>query len=89
MGDAGEALTTRVPGRPGARGPTATKEERQCMSNDELTPQELADRHTKEQANKALVARFFAEVPLGGNLDAIDELVSETYVQHNPRRPGT
>lgn len=38
------------------------------------------------QRNKALVERFFREIPYGpgDNLDLIDELMAEDYVQHNP-----
>jgi len=38
------------------------------------------------EANKKLVERFFREIPYGpgNNLDLIDELVAEDYVQHNP-----
>jgi len=38
------------------------------------------------ERNRALVERFFREVPYGpgGNLDVIDELLAEDYVQHNP-----
>ena len=38
------------------------------------------------ERNKKLVERFFREVPYGpgDNLDVIDELVAEDYVQHNP-----
>jgi predicted SnoaL-like aldol condensation-catalyzing enzyme len=36
--------------------------------------------------NKELVSRFFRLVPFGpgNNLDVLDELVAEDYVQHNP-----
>lgn len=37
---------------------------------------------TTEQ-NKALVRRFYAEID-AGNIDAMDELVAEDYVDHNP-----
>ena len=37
---------------------------------------------TAEQ-NKALVRRFYTEID-NGNLDAMDELVAEKYVDHNP-----
>lgn len=37
---------------------------------------------TTEQ-NKALVRRFYAEIDKG-NLDAMDELVAENYIDHNP-----
>jgi ketosteroid isomerase-like protein len=33
--------------------------------------------------NKALVRRFYAEID-AGNIDAMDELVAEDYVDHNP-----
>jgi steroid delta-isomerase-like uncharacterized protein len=33
--------------------------------------------------NKALVRRFYAEIDKG-NIDAMDELVAEDYVDHNP-----
>jgi len=39
----------------------------------------------KAEANKRIVERFIEEVPLGGNLDALDDLVAEDYMQHNPR----
>lgn len=43
---------------------------------------------TNEQieANKALVERFFREIPYGpgDNLHLLDELLSEDYRQHNP-----
>jgi predicted SnoaL-like aldol condensation-catalyzing enzyme len=44
------------------------------MTNDQL------------EANKALVSRFFREIPYGdgSNLDLIDELVTADYKQHNP-----
>jgi steroid delta-isomerase-like uncharacterized protein len=34
-------------------------------------------------ANKALVRRFYAEIDKG-NLDAMDEMVAEDYIDHNP-----
>ena len=34
-------------------------------------------------ANKALIRRFYAEID-AGNIDAMDELVAEDYVDHNP-----
>jgi len=37
---------------------------------------------TAEQ-NKELVRRFYAEID-AGNIDAMDELVAEDYVDHNP-----
>jgi ketosteroid isomerase-like protein len=33
--------------------------------------------------NKALVRRFYAEID-SGNIDAMDELVAENYVDHSP-----
>lgn len=35
------------------------------------------------EANKALVQRFYAEIDRG-NIDIIDELVDENYIDHNP-----
>jgi len=35
------------------------------------------------EENKALVRRFYAEIDKG-NLDAMDELVAEDYIDHNP-----
>jgi steroid delta-isomerase-like uncharacterized protein len=35
------------------------------------------------EANKALVRRFYEEIDLG-NIEAMDELVAEDYVDHNP-----
>lgn len=35
------------------------------------------------KANKALVRRFYEEIDKG-NLDAMDELVAEDYIDHNP-----
>jgi predicted ester cyclase len=35
------------------------------------------------QENKALVRRFYEEIDKG-NLDAMDELVAEDYIDHNP-----
>ena len=35
------------------------------------------------QDNKALVRRFYEEIDKG-NLDAMDELVAENYIDHNP-----
>ena len=37
--------------------------------------------------NKALVRRFYEEID-AGNIDAMDELVAEDYLDHNPRFPG-
>ncbi|XAS67311.1 ester cyclase [Micrococcaceae bacterium Sec5.7] len=39
------------------------------------------------EENKALVLRFYAEID-AGNIDAMDELVAEDYVDHNPPFPG-
>lgn len=35
------------------------------------------------EENKALARRFYAEID-AGNIDAMDELVAEDYVDHNP-----
>ena len=35
------------------------------------------------EENKALVRRFYAEID-AGNLDAMDELVAEDYINHDP-----
>ena len=35
------------------------------------------------EANKTLVRRFYEEIDKG-NLDAMDELVAEDYIDHNP-----
>jgi predicted ester cyclase len=35
------------------------------------------------EENKALVRRFYAEID-AGNIDAMDELVAEDYMDHNP-----
>ena len=35
------------------------------------------------EENKALVHRFFAEIDKG-NIDAMDEMVAEDYIDHNP-----
>jgi predicted ester cyclase len=35
------------------------------------------------EENKALVRQFYAEID-AGNIDAMDELVAENYVDHNP-----
>jgi steroid delta-isomerase-like uncharacterized protein len=35
------------------------------------------------EANKALVRRFYEEIDKG-NLDALDDLVAEDYIDHNP-----
>src|SRR3954447_7486440 len=39
--------------------------------------------HMNPEDNKALVRRFYAEIDKG-NLKAMDELVAEDYVDHNP-----
>jgi steroid delta-isomerase-like uncharacterized protein len=36
-----------------------------------------------EESNKALVRRFYEEID-AGNLDAMDELVAEDYLNHSP-----
>lgn len=41
------------------------------------------------EENKAVVRRFIEEVWNNGNLDAIDELISEDHVDHDPGREGT
>ena len=38
---------------------------------------------SSEEANKAVVRRFYAEMD-AGNLDAMDQLVAEDYIDHNP-----
>jgi predicted SnoaL-like aldol condensation-catalyzing enzyme len=38
---------------------------------------------SSEEENKALVRRFYAEMD-AGNLDAMDDLVAEDYLDHNP-----
>jgi predicted ester cyclase len=38
---------------------------------------------SSEDENKALVRRFYAEMD-AGNLDAMDDLVAEDYLDHNP-----
>lgn len=35
------------------------------------------------ESNKALVRRFYEEIDKG-NIDAMDELVAESYIDHNP-----
>ena len=37
--------------------------------------------------NKALIRRFYEEID-AGNIDAMDELVAEDYLDHNPPFPG-
>ena len=39
------------------------------------------------EENKALVRRFYEEIDKG-NLTAMDELVAEDYIDHNPPLPG-
>lgn len=41
------------------------------------------------EANKAIVRRFVEEVYNGGNLDAIDELLSEDHTDHDPAAAAT
>ncbi|MEU2256683.1 ester cyclase [Nocardia xishanensis] len=36
-----------------------------------------------EEANKALIRRFYQEID-AGNIDAMDELVAEDYLDHSP-----
>jgi predicted ester cyclase len=38
---------------------------------------------TLSESNKALVRRFYAEID-DGNIDVLDELVAEDYIDHNP-----
>jgi predicted ester cyclase len=38
---------------------------------------------SSQETNKALVRRFYAEMD-AGNLEAMDELVAEDYLDHNP-----
>jgi steroid delta-isomerase-like uncharacterized protein len=40
-----------------------------------------------EEANKALVRRFYEEIDRG-NIDAMDDLVAEDYLDHSPPFPG-
>ena len=40
------------------------------------------------EENKALVRRFVEEVWNSGNLDAIDELIAENHVDHDPAQAG-
>jgi steroid delta-isomerase-like uncharacterized protein len=37
--------------------------------------------------NKALIRRFYEEID-AGNIDAMDELVADDYLDHNPPFPG-
>ena len=39
------------------------------------------------EENKAVVLRYFAELDRG-NLDIVDELIAEDYVDHNPALPN-
>lgn len=39
------------------------------------------------EENKALIERFYAEID-AGNIDAMDELVAEDYLDHHPPFPG-
>jgi steroid delta-isomerase-like uncharacterized protein len=41
------------------------------------------------EENKAVVRRFIEEVWNNGNLDAIDELISEDHVDHDPANAGS
>jgi steroid delta-isomerase-like uncharacterized protein len=41
------------------------------------------------EENKAVVRRFIEEVWNNGNLDAIDELIADNHVDHDPAREGT
>jgi steroid delta-isomerase-like uncharacterized protein len=41
------------------------------------------------EENKAVVRRFIEEVWNNGNLDAINELVSENHVDHDPAQAGS
>ena len=41
----------------------------------------------ESEDNKALVRRFYAEID-AGNIDAMDDLVAEDYLDHNPPFPG-
>ncbi len=40
------------------------------------------------EENKAVVRRFIEEVWNSGNLDAIDELIAENHVDHDPAQAG-
>ncbi|WP_249644282.1 nuclear transport factor 2 family protein [Nocardia sputi] len=37
------------------------------------------------EANKALIRRFYREID-AGNIEAMDELVAENYLDHSPPR---
>ncbi len=39
------------------------------------------------EESKAIVLRYFAEMDRG-NIDVVDELIAEDYVDHNPALPG-
>jgi predicted SnoaL-like aldol condensation-catalyzing enzyme len=39
---------------------------------------------SETERNKQVVEEFVREVPIARNLDALDRLVAEDYVQHNP-----
>ena len=39
------------------------------------------------EENKAIVLRYFQEMDRG-NIDIVDELIAEDYVDHNPALPG-
>jgi steroid delta-isomerase-like uncharacterized protein len=39
--------------------------------------------HVPAEENKALIRRFYAEIDRG-NVDAMDELVAEDYINHDP-----
>ncbi|MET3350865.1 UNVERIFIED_ORG: ketosteroid isomerase-like protein [Arthrobacter sp. UYEF1] len=41
----------------------------------------------ESEDNKTLVRRFYAEID-AGNIDAMDDLVAEDYLDHNPPFPG-
>ena len=41
------------------------------------------------EENKAVVRRFLEEVWNNGNLDVIDELISEDHVNHDPAQAGS
>jgi steroid delta-isomerase-like uncharacterized protein len=39
------------------------------------------------EENKALILRFYREID-AGNIDAMDEIVAENYINHDPPFPG-
>ena len=41
----------------------------------------------EEEQNKALIRRFYEEIDKG-NIDAMDEIVAEDYLNHDPPFPG-